>query len=150
MGLHRLIRDYPFARQAVWQFGYSLFWGVQTVDTLQWGTKSLVFWLFLAWIKVTCFLFLSSVSSSLQTLQCFIYGSCSCDAALRTAVRGVGDKELLKKKKGHHTASGAVTRMTGRHPPPPSLPHWGVGDLQGWRLRGNYCNTFTLGPLLST
>lgn len=29
-------------------------------------------------------------------------------------------------------------------PPRPSLSHWGVGDLQGWRLRGNYCNTFIL------
>lgn len=76
---------------------------------------------------VTCSLLLSSVSSSQQLCNVCIYlwQLLTCSGALRVAVRGAGDKELHKE--GHRRASGAKTRMTGRHPPPPTLPHWGWG-----------------------
>ncbi len=66
------------------------------------------------------------------TSQCFIYGSCSCAVALRVAARGAGDKEL--RKEGHHTASGAITRMTGRQPPLPVCPigGWGISKGGAW------------------
>lgn len=61
------------------------------------------------------------------TLQRFNYSNCSCGVALRAAVRGAGDKELCKE--GHHTASGAITRMNDRHPTPPkSAQLWDGGS----------------------
>lgn len=135
MGFQLLIRDYPLARQTVWQFGYSLFWGVHSVNTVQSRTirNKKCFFPFLLKSDLSCSLFLSSVRSSLETLHCFFYSSWTCAEALSVALRGAGDKEWSKK--GHHTPSGAITRMTGRPSTPSrkpqSLLHWGWGISKG-------------------
>lgn len=126
MGSHQIIRDCPFAHETVWQFGHSLFWGVQSVENSSVRNKhhlTLSLWLML--------FFRPSPRSISVTLQRFNYSNCSCGVALRAAVRGAGDKELCKE--GHHTASGAITRMNDRHPPQVCpIMGWGISKGGAW------------------
>lgn len=73
--------------------------------------------------------FVSTVSSSVQLCNFTLQQLFTCCETLSVAVRGAGDKELPKE--GHHRASGAITRMTGRHLPPHVCPIGGWGISKG-------------------
>lgn len=94
--------------------------------------------------------FLKSHHSLCSLIMLYIYRGCLCALGFfGYQVNIAVDKE--QQKEGHRGASGAIT--TTPTAAVPSVLHslyLGVGDLQSRRLRGNYCNTFTLRPSLST
>lgn len=109
-GLHRIIRDCPFACECIWQFGYSHFLGGPFCRHGPARTK--------------------------QHLTCFVNELISCSPPQLVSAASFWP---------------SLSCCSKRDSLPPRLPSFGVGwwDLNGWRLKGNYRNAFTLGPSLS-
>ena len=146
--IQHIIRDYPFARQTVWQFGCSLLWRVQTVNMVQSRANTYIYiftyiYLYKS-IFTVCFIACVVFHPSSQSVRLYNFSMLylwqlfMCCGALRVPASWAGDKELPKE--GHHTASGAITRMTAMERPPlpppahvcPTGGGWGISKGGAW------------------
>lgn len=137
--LLRIIRDYPFARQTLWQFGYSLVGGLQSVN----ATLSVI-WFFppSSCFITACVIFCSSPQSLHlgNFALLFLYCGCLCaEGFLEQRWEGLETKSSVKK---------GITQPEepDPHTPTPTSLHsdtlggWGICKGGAWEAITGICS----------